>query len=98
MTLAQAAEIFDYWAENPPAHLMVQTIARILGWAPAPVQPTAASSLDAIAAAPPPGLAITRGADPSMPPPLLDPELLRERNRALALALARRRPANAEDE
>src|SRR5207249_1892397 len=33
MTLAEAGEIFDYWAENPPPHLLLQAIARMLGWA-----------------------------------------------------------------
>src|ERR1700728_1849438 len=32
MTLAEAGEIFAYWEESPPTHLMVQTIARLLGW------------------------------------------------------------------
>ena len=34
MTLAEAGEIFAYWERDPPAHLIVQTIARLLGWAP----------------------------------------------------------------
>ena len=34
MTLAEAEEIFAYWAANPPAHLMMQTIAAMLGWKP----------------------------------------------------------------
>jgi len=31
MTLAEAGEIFAYWAENPPPHLLLQAIARLLG-------------------------------------------------------------------
>ena len=85
MTLAEAAEIFGYWAENPPPHLLLQAIARTLGWSPAP-PPEAPRSLDDIAAAAPPGLAVTRGGDPTMPLPLLDPDRLRQRNRARALA------------
>lgn len=88
MTLAEVGEIFAYWAENPPAHLILQAIARMLGWAPAP--PAAEQALfDAVAAAPPPGLALVQGRDTGMPPPVLDPEPLRERNRALVLAAAR---------
>jgi hypothetical protein len=88
MTLAEVGEIFAYWAENPPAHLILQAIARMLGWAPAP--PAAEQApFEAVAAAPPPGLAVLRRAEPGMPPPVLDPEPLRERNRALVLAAAR---------
>ena len=54
MTLAEGGEIFDYWAENPPVFLMVQTIARMLGWKPAVAAPPAGDIL----AAPPPGLAV----------------------------------------
>ena len=89
MTLAEVGEIFAYWAENPPAHLILQAIARILGWAPAVSLPSDPESLDAVAAAAPPGLAVLRRAEPGMPPPVLDPEPLRERNRALVLAAAR---------
>jgi hypothetical protein len=88
MNLAEAGEIFGYWEENPPAHLMLQTIARMLGWAPRPTQAGAPPIAD-IAAAAPPGLAVTRGGDPGMPPPL-DLDAMRARNRALALATARR--------
>ncbi len=31
MTLADAEEIFAYWADNPPALLLVQTIGALLG-------------------------------------------------------------------
>lgn len=89
MTLAEAGEIFAYWAAAPPPHLILQAIARMLGWAPAPTPATASPSFEGIAAAPPPGLSVLRGADPAMQPPVLDPELLRERNRARALADAR---------
>ena len=34
MTLAEAGEIFRYWEDNPPMHLMTQIIARLLGWQP----------------------------------------------------------------
>ena len=85
MTLAEAGEIFAYWEQNPPAHLIVQAIARLLGWSP----PPAVAPVEAIAAAPPPGLAIARGSDLGMPPPVLDPAVLRPRNRARALAIAR---------
>src|SRR5262249_57332223 len=36
MTLAEAEEIFAYWVQNPPTHLMVQVIARAPRWQPAP--------------------------------------------------------------
>jgi hypothetical protein len=68
---------------------MLQIIARLFGWAPAPA-PTA-TSLAALAAAPPPGLAVTRGGL-GMPAPLLDPAALRARNRARALDIANRNP------
>jgi hypothetical protein len=94
MTLAQAGEIFRYWEHNPPAYLIVQTIARLLGWAP-PDLSNVRSMIAAIATAPPPpGLAVIRGSSSlGMPPPLLDPAALRARNRARALQIARRNPA-----
>ena len=84
MTLAEASEIFGYWAEAPPPHLLLQAIARLLGWSPAPPPAPGPATFDDIAAAPPPGLALVRGADPAMPAPILDPEILRARNRAAA--------------
>lgn len=78
MTLAEAGEIFDYWAENPPTHLMTQLIARMLGWKP-PAMNT--PPLADIAAMEPPGLAIAVGSL-GMPAPVLDIETLRARNRA----------------
>jgi hypothetical protein len=88
MNLAEAAEIFGYWEENPPAHLMLQTIARMLGWAPRPA-PAGAPRIKDIAAAAPPGLAVTRGVDHGMPAPL-DIAALRTRNRARAVEIAKR--------
>jgi hypothetical protein len=88
MSLAEAAEIFGYWEENPPAHLMLQTIARMLGWMPRQA-PAGAPRIADIAAAAPPGLAVTRGGDLGMPAPL-DIAALRARNRARVLAIARR--------
>ena len=80
MTLAEAGEIFGYWAENPPAHLMTQIIARLLGWKPA-AQKTAPPLSD-LAALAPPGLVVTARGDLGMPAPLFDIAALRERNRA----------------
>lgn len=88
MTLAEAGEIFGYWEENPPAHLVMQTIARMLGWTPRPAA-AGAARIEDIAAAVPPGLDVARGGDLGMPPPL-DPDGLRARNRSRALAIARR--------
>jgi hypothetical protein len=88
MNLAEAGEIFGYWEDNPPAHLMLQTIARMLGWMPRPAQP-GAPPIEDIAAAAPPGLVVVRGADLGMPAPL-DLEALRARNRGRAFAIARR--------
>jgi hypothetical protein len=88
MNLAEAGEIFGYWEDNPPAHLMLQTIARMLGWMPRPA-PAGAPGIADIAAAAPPGLAVTQGGDLGMPAPL-DIDALRARNRAWALAIARR--------
>ena len=88
MTLAEAGEIFAYWQANPPPHLILQAIARLLGWAP-PAADDRDPPLAQIVAAAPPGLAVAPGADLGMPPPL-DPEALRAKNRAAALATARR--------
>ncbi|HEU0218305.1 MAG TPA: hypothetical protein VFQ90_16750 [Stellaceae bacterium] len=79
MTLAQAEEIFAYWADNPPVHVMLQVIARMLGWKPAA---HTTPSLAEIAAMPPPGLVVAAGGDLGMPPPILDIDTLRDRNRA----------------
>jgi hypothetical protein len=79
MTLAEAGEIFAYWVENPPVHLMVQAIARMLGWKPAE---KTSPSFPEIAAMAPPGLAIAANGSLGMPVPVLDIEALRARNRA----------------
>jgi len=84
MTLAEAGEIFGYWEANPPAHLLLQTIARMFGWLPRPA-PAGAPSIEEIAGAAPPGLAVARGGDLGMPAPL-DLDALRTRNRARALS------------
>ena len=67
---------------------MLQTIARMLGWAPPAISPGASMTED-IAAAAPPGLTVARGADLAMPAPL-DTDALRARNQARALVAARR--------
>ena len=72
MTLAEAGEIFRYWEDNPPAHLMTQIIARLLGWQPPP--PAPAISLADLAAAPPPGLAIASADTIAMPAPVFVPD------------------------
>jgi hypothetical protein len=84
MTLAEAEEIFAYWAENPPAHLMVQTIAAMLGWKKRPAV-RAGDGLAEIAAAPPPGLAVIQGGA-GMPAPVFDIDTLRAANRVRAAA------------
>jgi hypothetical protein len=92
MTLAEAGEIFAYWEANPPAHQMLQIIARLLGWAPLAAVPDPAP-LQALAAAPPPGLVVAgAGGDLGMPAPLFDAAALRARNRARALEIAKRNP------
>ena len=93
MSLAEAGEIFGYWETNPPAHLMLQTIARMLGWAP-PAASAGAPKIEDLAAAAPPGLAVTQGGDLGMPA-ALDIDALRARNRAVALAIARRNLSTA---
>jgi hypothetical protein len=77
MTLAEAEQIFDYWAEHPPTYLMVQAIARMLGWKPAPA--AAPPSLDDLMAIAPPGLAVAAAGSLGMPAPVLDIEALRAR-------------------
>jgi hypothetical protein len=84
MNFAEAGEIFLYWEDNPPAHLMLQTIARMLGWAPRPAM-ASAPQIAEIAAAAPPGLTVTQGGDLGMPAPLAI-DALRARNRAVATA------------
>ena len=79
ITLADAGEIFAYWSENPPVHLLVQVIARMLGWKPAERAP---SSFSEIAAMAPPGLATVANGALGMPAPVLDIDALRTRNRA----------------
>ncbi|MBV9553434.1 MAG: hypothetical protein JO032_11640, partial [Alphaproteobacteria bacterium] len=74
MTLAEAGMVFAYWADNPPAHLTLQTVARMLGWKPAA---NATSSLDEIVAMAPPGLAVNPSGGTGMPMPMFDTALLR---------------------
>ena len=88
MTLAEAGEIFRYWEDNPPAHLMTQAIARLLGWQPPRQAPV--SSIADLAAAPPPGLAIAPAGQLGMPPPVLAPGALCARNEARLLDIAGR--------
>ena len=83
MTLAEAGEIFAYWQHDPPAHLIVQSIARLLGWVPRPVL-SRTPRIDEIAASVPPGLAVERGGAIGMPVPVFDSEVLRIRNQARA--------------
>ena len=67
---------------------MLQTIGRMLGWVPRTAQ-AGAPPIEEIVAAAPPGLAVARGGDLGMPAPL-DLDALRARNRAQAVAIARR--------
>ncbi|MGH7093768.1 MAG: hypothetical protein ACREFB_09570 [Stellaceae bacterium] len=87
MTLAEAGEIFAHWAESPPAHLMLQTIAAMLGWKPRQPGERVANLAD-LAAAPPPGLTVACGTGPAMPAPIFDIATLRAANQARATALA----------
>jgi hypothetical protein len=91
MTLAEAGEIFRYWEDNPPPHLLLQAVARLLGWQPAvsstansSAQAAPAAALAAVAAMPPPGLAVMPATQIAMPPPTFDLETLRARNDARA--------------
>jgi hypothetical protein len=85
MTLAEAGEIFAYWADNPPAHLMIQTIAAMLGWKPRAATDRANALAD-VAMAPFPGMAVARRGDLTMPAPILDMGVLRAANEARAAA------------
>jgi hypothetical protein len=89
MTLAEAGEIFAYWERDPPAHLIVQTIARMLGCTLLPT-PSRPPQIEEIAASAPPGLAVAHGGAIGMPAAVFDPEALRARNRARAAETARR--------
>ena len=86
MTLAEAGEIFRYWEDNPPPYLLLQAIARLLGWQPHAQPRAAADALAGLAAMPPPGLAVMPATQIAMPPPILDPAALRARNHARARA------------
>lgn len=88
MTLAEAAEIFRHWEHSPPAHLMLQTIARLIGWSP-PAVAAAEPDPEELLATAPPGLAVTRGGGIGMPVPILEPDALRARNLAVSVAIAR---------
>jgi hypothetical protein len=89
MTLAEAGEIFAYWERDPPVHLIVQTIARLLGWTPRST-PSPPLRIEEIAASAPPGLAVAHDGAIGMPAPVFDPEALRVRNRMRAAEIARR--------
>ena len=89
LTMAEAQEIVGYWEQNPPPHLILQAIARMLGWTPPRAPASGNPTLTAIAADVPPGLAVTRGADPGLPLPR-DEGALRAENRRRAVAIARR--------
>lgn len=80
MTLAEVGEIFAYWSENPPVHLMVQGIARMLGWKPAE---RGSPSITDIAARAPMGLSVVDKDELGLPAPMLDVEAMRARNIAL---------------
>ena len=89
MTLAEAGEIFRYWEDNPPPHLLLQAVARLLGWQPLAsstarslVQAAPATAIAAFAAMPPPGLAVMPATQIAMPPPTFDLETLRARSQA----------------
>jgi hypothetical protein len=56
LTLADCERIFHYWDENPPTYLMVQIIARMLGWKghnSSAVAPTTLGMVPGFGAAPP---------------------------------------------
>ena len=89
MTLAEAGEIFRYWEDNPPSHLLLQAIARLLGWQPHAQPRAAADALAALAAMPPPGLAVMPATQIAMPQAVFDLETLRTRNHARARAGAK---------
>jgi hypothetical protein len=80
MTLAEAGEIFHYWEANPPPHLLLQAIARLLGWQPS--RPPPPTSIADLAASPPPGLVVAPAGTIAMPPATFDLDTLRARNRA----------------
>ena len=79
MTVAEAGQIFDYWAGNPPVHLMVQIIARNVGEAAGDGVP----ALGEIIAMAPPGLSVAAGGDIGMPAPVLDINVARAQPHAI---------------
>jgi hypothetical protein len=89
MTLAEAGEIFAYWERDPPTHLIVQAVARLLGWTPRPMPPRS-PRIEEIAASAPPGLTVAHGSAIGMPAPILDLETMRTRNLARVAEIARR--------
>jgi hypothetical protein len=88
MTLAEAGEIFAYWADHPPPHLLLQAIAGALGW-----RPPAPADTSRLAEAPPPGLVVAPGPAAGTPAPVFALDELRSRNRARAAATAQRNAA-----
>lgn len=88
MTLAQVEEIFGYWETNPPEYQINAIIAQMLGWKPAgadkSADPSQANAVEQILAAPPPGMAVTRGGT-GLPAPVFDLDEMRERNRRYML-------------
>lgn len=89
MTLTEADEIFAYWEHDPPAHLIIQAIARLIGWTPRQ-SPSRPPRIAEIAASAPPGLTVVPGGTTGMPEPVLNPETLRPRNQARSAEIARR--------
>ena len=88
MTLAEAGEIFGYWQElSAAASDAADDRAHVRLDASPGTGGRAANRGDRRGAAP--GLAVARGGDLGMPAPL-DLDALRARNRASALAIARR--------
>jgi hypothetical protein len=87
MILAEAGEIFAYWADHPPPHLLLQAIVGALGW-----RPPAPADTARLVEAPPPGLVVAAGIA-ATPAPVFDLDALRDRNRARAAAIAQRNAA-----
>lgn len=97
MALDEAGEIFACWERDPPAHLIMQTIARMLGWSPAP-HPLRQPRIADIATSAPPGLTVAQGGAIGMPAPVFDLDALRARNRTRAAEVWRRSHAGGEQE
>ena len=98
MYLEEADEVFDYWTLHPPTHQLVALIARMLGWEGPEKPEIDGDDLPDLQIELSPEMADAIGKAAGVPPPVIDLEAMRERNRNRAKEIALRQIArlNAE--